>query len=524
MDIFVLTRIYFATQINCFIAFIQKLPLINKVITDGIFSRYKLKNSIAVWGVFFDISKRILTNMILVLIFVRYVTKVFLREAMYTDDRLVVVYVVLFVIYPFFSGSDLFMSGAEDQMFIHYFAVDPDCYYKYKGLKSLILMGIGIIPALACQFGNIYIIIMLVFLTVTGKALTDMVYLIYFKRRNQLPNKRIRKIAGLLCVLVAYFICGFGVIPEVMINESICLVIVLVCLIILMLSVTYILRFKDYKELAIKYADKGIIKFSISTGNDFNPDAAGILDKGSEYNRKYFKKNKDMLPCVYVDKAFRIRYRKEIRDSIVTNAIVYSIILAVLGYVVRIGWIEITEKTISEYSPMLVTAAVSMSLVGVSSRRYFRNIDMIYMKSRMITKKFLQRLMLARYLRTIVLDLVITGVIALGALAFLFISDIDYPAIDFCWLVASVFPILIINDTFEWAQYYFIQPYSVDLVAKSPIFSVIGYINSIVMLLLLFIRANMSVYFVQIMGITMFIIFLFCICSNYAYRTFKIRF
>ncbi|MCR5374905.1 MAG: hypothetical protein K6E39_06030, partial [Lachnospiraceae bacterium] len=131
---------------------------------------------------------------------------------------------------------------------------------------------------------------------------------------------------------------------------------------------------------------------------------------------------------------------------------------------------------------------------------------------------------LKRYIRTIGIDLVIAVAITIAAAVFLLTSGIKYPLVDFAWLMVSIVPVLIIYDTYEWLMYYLVQPYSADLVAKSPVFSVMGYVTSIIMILLLFIRANMVKFFIPIIGITLLAMLIFYIASNYAYKTFKIRF
>ena len=524
MNIILLLRIYLTSQINSFIVFLRKIPIINKFITDKAFGKYRLKKSISLLGIAYDFVGKIIGSSIGFLLFVTFLSKAVLREEAYTDFRLMVLFVVLFVIYPFFSGSAILSSSAEDQMFIHYFMLNPVPYYKYKGFKALFFSFITYTPALIYQFRQPFIVIMLVLIKAAGNAFTNIVYLWFFNKKNRQPNKRARRLCGLGVVIAVYFACAKNLIPDVTISNRTYIIISIICAVIIIAGIVYILNYKKYRELAIKYADKGIITFVMSSGGNMDPDVADIIDKGSEYHKAYFEEHKRFTPEVYIDKAFRKRYRKAIWNPIITDVIIDAIILGVLGYVVRLGWINITAETLANYSPILVTVAISASLVPASIYRYFRNVDLIYIRSRMITKDFLKGLMLKRYIRTLGIDLVIAVAITIAAAVFLLTSGIKYPLVDFAWLMVSIVPILIIYDTYEWLMYYLVQPYSVDLVAKSPVFSVMGYVTSIIMILLLFIRANMAKFFIPIIGITLLAMLIFYIASNYAYKTFKIRF
>ena len=524
MNIILLLRIYLTSQINSFIVFLRKVPIVNKFITDKAFGKYRLKKSIALLGIIYDFVGKIIGSTIGFLIFVTFLSKAVLREEAYTDFRLTVLYVALYVIYPFFNGSAIFSSSTEDQMFIHYFMVNPVPYYKYKGLKALFFNLITYIPALIYQFRQPLIVITLVLLKVAGSAFTNMAYLMFFNKMNRQPNKRVRRLCGLGFVIAVYFACGKKLIPDVIVPNRGYIITSVICAMIIIIGIAYMLNYKKYRELAIKYADKGIIIFMMSSGGNMDPDAADIIDKDSEYHRAYFAEHKNLTPEAYIDKTFRKRYRKAIWNPIITDVIIDAIILGVLGYVVRLGWINITAETLANYSPILVTVAISASLVPASIYRYFRNVDLIYIRSRMITKEFLKKLMLKRYIRTIGIDLVIAVAITIAAAVFLLTSGIKYPLVDFAWLMVSIVPVLIIYDTYEWLMYYLVQPYSADLVAKSPVFSVMGYVTSILMILLLFIRANMAKFLIPIIGITIFSMVIYYIASNFAYKTFKIRF
>ena len=524
MDIILLLRIYLTSQINNFIFFLQKIPIVGGFIKESVFKRYGVKKSIAFLGIIYDLVRKILAKTVVVLLFVRYFPRAFFREELYTDFRIMFVFVILFVIYPFFRGSGVFLSGPQDQMFIHYFSVNPVSYYKYKGIKALVMGAVTFIPVLIFQFRKPFMVIALVLLKVAGNAFTNLVYLWFFSKFNRQPKKRLRRILGLGVIAGVYIACGFKLIPDVVIVEREYIVTSIVCIVIIIVSVIYMLTYKKYRELAIKYADRGIIVFSLGSGEDFNPDAVEIIDKGSDYHKAYFESHKSIEPETYIDRIFRKRYRKAIWDPVITSLIFYSIILGVFGLAVRLGWINISAQTLSLYSPILVTIAISASMVNAATQRYFRNVDLIYIKSRMITRSFLQSLMLKRYVRTLGMDIVITITIMVESSIFLLTSGIKYPIVDFAWLMASIVPILIIYDTYEWLMYYLVQPYSADLVAKSPVFSVMGYVTSIVMILLLFIRANMAKFFIPIIGITVLAMLIFYIASNYAYKTFKIRF
>lgn len=89
-------------------------------------------------------------------------------------------------------------------------------------------------------------------------------------------------------------------------------------------------------------------------------------------------------------------------------------------------------------------------------------------------------------------------------------------------LISGAF--LVMWDTYELMLYYFVQPYTVDLTAKSPLFTFLQVVEGLFGILLLFVRSDLTL---ALPVILILMIVCVCVCfisSRFAYKFFKLRF
>lgn len=524
MNILLMLGVYVTTEINSFIHFLMKLPIIGKLIPEKIYSKYTLKKTCSVLGVIYDLVVKAITQNVLLLALVCFIPKVFISPERMGKNVYAFLFVMIFVVYSFVAGSTLFKGSAEDQMFIHYFMVNPSHYYKFKAYKSLVLGSLVMIPGLIYLFRSFAMVLGLILLRCAMVLVTNVFYLVMFKKVHKIPHVRIRKWSGIVIMVSAFLCAALNFIPKKLPSNSTMYIISCICTLIIILSFVYIGLYDKYNDMAIKYAEKGLVKFAITSGTSFNEGDNVLLDGGSEKNEEFFKANKSKSATEYVDYAFRQRYKKAIREPIISDGIMYGIIIALIGVAVRTGWIAFNADDLMSYSPIVVSITLMMSLADGYIKRYFRNVDLIYMRQHMLTPEFVKTTMIQRYVKALLMDVWIVVAIAVDLVCFVLASGIKVGVSDILWLVAISASVLVIHDTYEWFIYYMIQPYSAELTVKSPVFTVLGYVDSLLMLLFLFIRTNIVAHFGIVLAITLAVIAVYLISSKWAYKTFKLRF
>mgnify|MGYP003294294409 CR=1 FL=1 len=142
----------------------------------------------------------------------------------------------------------------------------------------------------------------------------------------------------------------------------------------------------------------------------------------------------------------------------------------------------------------------------------------------MSTEKYIRASMRKRYWQILRGDVVHTFVILIGILAFLLASGFTISLVTILQLVLISGAFLVILDTYELMLYYFIQPYSVDLTAKSPLFSFLHVVEGLFGILILFVRRDLTLALPVILTIAFIMVCICFISSKYAYRFFKLRF
>lgn len=523
MNFLYFIRIYITTQTNVFLHFLRKIPFVRRWIPEKIFRFYRMKKYIAWAGILFDAIKQIISCNLSIYVFVDLAPKfIFSRVTMSREVNLCLFF-LLFGFGAIFSGSTLFRSSSEDQMFIHHFMVNPVYYYKYKTWKAVIQKGLLTFPILIYIFEDVYIAVCLMLFRVLILLLTNVIYLEMLRRRGRILHRRIRQGISASVYLLAYVLCFYGVYQKLSFPPVFFHILLGVSLPGIFLLAVYHQRYDSYVKMAIKYADSALISISVSSGYNINEGETGLKSRPWKENKEYFEKNQQRGMAEYLDTAFQTRFRKVIWDPIINNFIVHGVILLLLGLAVRMEWISFDESNLFSYSPILISLTLNCSFAMVCAQRYFRNIDMFILRTHMGTREYIRSNMLKRYWSALLRDIIVLGFLALDVAVFIWTSGITVSWTDYWYLIAICPPVLIIQDTYDWLVYYLIQPYAVDMTVKSPVFTVLGYVNSLLSILFLFIRTNITSALPLIVGITLASVLLFIICSNFAYKTFKLR-
>ncbi len=253
-------------------------------------------------------------------------------------------------------------------------------------------------------------------------------------------------------------------------------------------------------------------------------DERGLIEKPWEDNKAFFEKFKHLPPAEYLHNAFWKRYGKAINRDNRATAILSCCALACLGMCIRLGWISINTEELLDYSPVLVSLTMGFSTANRITQMYFRNIDLHLLHHHMCTPKYIHDSMRKRYLHILKNDFIFTCVTLVGIVVFLLAAglSISAGAVFQVLLVSGAF--LVLWDTYELMLYYFVQPYTVDLTIKSPVFSFLQGVEGVFGVLLLFVRHDLTLALPVIVILTIVIMCICFISGKYAYKYFKLRF
>lgn len=518
-----LGEIYFTIQTNVAVHFLSRLPFVNKIVQPSWHSRYQLKRIVAWLGVLFDLIKQTLANNISILFFIYLIPNLMLPENARTSGVYIASFVLLKCVSSPIFECKLFRSQADDYTYLNHFMVEPAQYYRYKAVKNAFYEGIMVFPVLLYILRDVLTVFALVSLKVASIFLCNVFYLNFYKRKTRAPKLRIRQAIGFFVVCISYFCLYWQLYQHLSISCSLACSLIAASAILTAACWKYHCDFTDYKSIAVQFVDKSVITFQVSVSSSVGEDVNGIRDTPWEENKAFLQANYDLSLPEYLEKVFAHRYGKALWRSNRTQAGVFLGIFFLLGLAVRFHWLSVSASNVLSYSPMLITFVASLSFAGRLSQMYFRCIDMHILYHHLCSKEFLRTAIIKRWFHSLKFDFMHSLTIVCGILGFLIVSNISLPFLVVLQLITVCVLILILWETYEWIIYYLVQPYSVELTVKSPIFKILGCAESIFNLLALFVRSNLSTALPFVLCLTICSVGILFLCYIWAPRTFKLR-
>lgn len=523
-ELMVYGEIFLTIQINAFLYYLSRLPVLGKTVHGSWHSRYRLKKIWSIFGLVFGFIKSALANNIGTLIILYAVPHLFLTEEKLTEG----VYLLLFVLVKCVGGAltecGLFKTTAEDYTFLNHFMVNPDSYYRYKAARNALFSGVMLFPAIYFLFRDWKLTGMLVLFKLFCMLGGNILYLSFYKKYGRLPDKRVRRILVFPVVLSAYMGAyldlyrNIGISPVWQLTGSI------LCGILAVICWRYHMHYTDYKKIAVRFANQSAVTFQISVQSSLaGEEENGLLESGWEENRAFFGEHREEAPERYLELAFRKRFGRalgrEWRDRILTVLFIGM----VLGLGIRFGWLPVTSDTVLDYTPVLIALAVSMSFAGRLLQVYFRNMDLPVLYHHMASPEFIRRSMLRRYLHLLKGAMISSAAMVLNLLLILLVSGLRVPGDTVGKLALVCMAFLIFWETYECIVYYSIQPYGADMTAKSPVFKILGYLEGIFNLLILFVRRDLTAALPWVCGACACGAAAFFVSRRFAPGTFKLR-
>lgn len=517
-------EIYLAIQVNAFLYFMSKLPVLGKIVQNSWYSRYQLKKVWSLFSLAFGFIKSSLANNIGTLAILYIVPHLIMKDEKITAG----VYFILFILLKCIGGMvldcELFKASAEDYTFLNHFMVNPVSYYRHKALKNTFFSSVMLFPVIYFLFRDWKMTASIVVFKIFCKLFGNVVYLSCYHKYGHLPSKRSRRLMVLPFILLAYIGALLGWYENVQIPPVWMFVMGIASAALALCCWIYHLRYTDYRRIAVKFAGQSAVSFQIAMkSGSIGEEEDGLLESGWEQNREFFNAHQNETPENYLEMAFFNRFGKILRREKRNKVLVQFLIGVVLGLGIRFGWIPVTSETVLDYSPLLIAFATSMTFAQHLMQIYFRNIDSHMLYHHIMTPEFIRNSMLKRYLNLLRGDLFSAAAIAANIFLMMFLSGLSLPVGTVVKLSVVCIAYLIFWETYECIVYYTIQPYSVDMTAKSPLFKVLGCLESIFYLLVLFVRRDLTAALPWVCIIAAVSVVMFFMSRKFAPRLFRLR-
>ena len=177
------------------------------------------------------------------------------------------------------------------------------------------------------------------------------------------------------------------------------------------------------------------------------------------------------------------------------------------------------------YTPLLIVLVNSIMLFGQRfTTLCFRFVDMPLMYHQVCDKEYLKKSIRCRYAFLVRHSLVaLVGLIVFVAML-LVVSGIRISVWDFVFMLVAMELFMLIQEFYQLLIYYWIQPYTADVSVKSPVFKVLGCLEGLFDVSMLFVRGNLAMACVPLLGLFLLVNMLLVVISGRVQKTFRLRY
>lgn len=526
----IFTKVYqisFAQNINMWIYYIKKLPLLGKHIPETLYKSTNAKtilaNIIRVLIFIFGFIKKYLYMFLMVVLPAFCISKV--TDINISDIKFHIFFFLSFIMGPFMNNK--FTSDiTKDFYMINLMRINAKKYYLSKMIFSYIEYFIYFVfpmMLLGCTFLQA-LVITLEFVAFRIIVQGFLLLVSSTKKKPIFTNGLYSILLILIPSIMAYGFHFFGITFKI--KELLLYIPSIIVILVLAISSLYYL-FKSNKyyllsKIIISREDTNNINMltSEATFNDVKLDEKKI-------NSKNLKKDKykDKIGMEYLNLKFLERHKKVLINPVKLRVYIIAI-LSLLAIIVTIFFSEFNNK-ISEFilssSGILVFVLYCISIGEKTTRAFFFNCDnsllryKFYKEPKVILSNFKSRLKI-----TLMLNSIPAVTLAIGMLLTLIFSRGDI--IRFIPIFISIITLAGFFSIHYLFLYYIIQPYTSQLTIKSPVYKIASFIVYIVSYQCLQVRTKSILFTISIIIITIaYILIAITAIYKYAPKRFKLH-
>ncbi len=519
----IMFKISSTMQTNSLIRLLRKIPLLERLIPVSLYRKEGVKQVFALGGLVKGLLGSLIGESILCLLALSWIPS--LLGSSPSPEEMLILYVLAECIAPAIRFCGMFRAREADYTFLNHFMMNPTEYYHYKIGKETLEDVIVVLPVLAYLLQDVRLVLMAAFANVCFSLAGCCLHLWLYDRMHNTVKRSVRNVAGYGIMLAAYFAWWRDWFAGVKISDRFWLLLCLAMAVVSVVCYLRLLHYKDYKRIAVQFANKEAVTITVSVNTAAEEGRDTLKNFSWEKNKAFYEKNGKLDEGTYLNRAFFERFRELFSNQRKQIFLLGIPLGALLGYCIRTGIINITEDTILNYTPILIALVNSIMLFGQRfTALCFRFVDMPMMYHRVCNREYLKKSIRCRYLFLIKHSLVALAGLALFAGLILWISGIYISGGELIALFVSMELFMLIRELYQLLIYYWIQPYTTEVAVKSPMFKVLGWLEGLFDISVLFVRGNLAMACLPLFGLFVLVNVLLLVMQRNVHKTFRLRY
>lgn len=507
---------------NSIIYSIKQLPLIKRILPNGLYKSKGLKIFAGIISILWEIINIFIGKIL-------YIAAMIFGPLSWYNGNGADTFIHLFVFLTLAGGvlNTYMLNPTKDKYYaIILMNIDARKYGLSNYYYQLIKLVIGFLP-FTILFGwvagvPLWIQILLPFFVVAVKLIV-MNYLIYkYKKTNKianenLPTKIVWSFVG-ICLLLAYGLPFLGI----TINSIIFLCFSIIAILLGIYSLIKIHNFKDYRKMYKQIlTESNVYMQEKANGTQAMKDNSL---KQIELDTKY---TSNKTGFAYFHDLFVKRHKKILTEAVKKQSVVILIIITamIIGITMNENFKTKTNEILLVYLPYFVFIMYLINRSSSVTQAMFMNCDhsmltyRIYRTPKVILGIFKERL------KTLITINLLPAVLIGGGLALLlYLSGGTDNPINYAILFISIISMSIFFSVHYLVMYYLLQPYNVSTEMKSSTYKVVQGLTYIVSWYMIQIKMPIFGFGIAtiVFCIAYSLISLF-LAYKYAPKTFKLR-
>lgn len=519
-----------ASGANGILYFLQKIPLVKRLIPDKIYADLGTKTFVTgffqVLGILFGIAKKLLY--LFFLLFVTYMYGNMANEhmqfhfgAQFAAFRHV--FFCLSCVAMFLTESTILSATREKYIAIRQMRVEPKEYVAATfPLQKAIFLASYLFPLLfvAHICGGTIGDGFLLFLTLAAFRIGgEALQLACMRHLNKALNLKTYYV-----VAVYFLLMVLALVPVAMENRGMALIAPvyhflygpagILCQALLLLAGLFYIRF-GYKDQDWNRSILQNLKLEYLIGSGKNTATAAfrdvqMKDDDIEVDADKLKRIQKKQGYEYLNALFFARHRRVLFKPVLTRLAAIGMVAALFALMITKKTFDLQPREITEMTPIMVFLMYLLSVAGKATKAMFYNCDnsmlkfAFYREPKTILRNFGIRLRRIAAYNLLIGAAVCTAIMLVVALSGGQIFTTALIAMYLTILLLAVF--FTVHYMF---LYYVLQPYTSDLTIKSPVYSAVNYIVYFLCLICLQIEHAGLIFMFGVIGATL----LYCIVA-----------
>lgn len=503
---------------NAFIYRLRRLPIIGKYIPKELYNDYFLEIIINLIVFLYTIISPFIGKFIYLSIFIGLPMEYFNNS-----NSFVHIFVFLTLIGGILN-TDMFNPSKSKYYSVVLMRMNPKKYaisnFIYFCFKLLISFYPSILFLGLMYNVNIWILILLPIFVVLIKFISNMLLLkIYDKRQKVVTenNFLVISLTTIIGMALAYLLPYL----RITINYIGFVGIFILCLILGILSLKYILENNNYGKIYKRMLTLNNVIFDANEVNQNN------LKKNYSAKIENINVTSNKKGYAYFNDIFYKRHSSLLNKSAIKFALIIFVILVGIGIVSYFSTdIKLsTNNMILNGLPYFVFIMYFINRGSVVTQAMFINCDHSMLAYRFYkTPKVILRLFRERLLTVIKINMIPTIILSIGLPLLLYVTGGTNNILDYGLIFLSIIFLSIFFSVHHLVLYYLLQPYDINMKAKSNTYSIINGITYLVCYSFIDINIPTTMFTVSIIIFSLlYVIVSLFLVYKYAPITFKLK-